>query len=191
MVLIKNIPELHDLTEQFADFEQQIITLSSKIGLFLPDLYSDHIAVRCNHIKTAERWRQGFAQCSTLLSEKVFNGRPIYLFQLNTPLTLAGLQVDCIELPYPKANRHYAQESWEHIEFVVPAEEGQFHQVALSLISDEGLTRQGIKITCANAKKVAGQLPNPTVEITDGIVTIKFHPYSIQQVIQSESCHVS
>lgn len=186
MVLIKNIPELYDLTEQFADFEHKIISLSTKMGLFLPDFYSDHVAIRCNQMETAERWRKGFAQCGTLLSEKVFNGRPICLFKLHTPLEIAGLRIDCVELPYPKANRSYPQDGWEHIELVVSATEEDFHQKVLSLISDDGLMMQGIKITCSNAKAVEGQLPNPTVEITDGIVTIKFHPYSIEQVIQSE-----
>jgi len=29
-------------------------------------------------------------------------------------------------------------------------------------------------------------LPNPTLAITDGTVTIKFHPYSIRDVVASE-----
>ena len=186
MLLIKNIPELYDLVESFNDFEQQIISLSTNMGLFLQDFYADHVAIRCNQIETAERWRQGLTKCGTLLSEKVFNGRPVCLFKLNKPLAIAGLKIDCVEMPYPKLNGRYPQESWEHIELVVPAAEHEFHQKALSFISDEGLTMKGVKIKCVNAKKVAGQLPNPTVEITDGIVTIKFHPYSIQRVIRSE-----
>lgn len=30
------------------------------------------------------------------------------------------------------------------------------------------------------------RLPNPTLAITDGTVTIKFHPYSIRDIVASE-----
>ncbi len=30
------------------------------------------------------------------------------------------------------------------------------------------------------------RLPNPTLAVTDGSVTVKFHPWSIEQIVASE-----
>lgn len=185
MLLIENIAELEDLSEQLIAFEERIVDLADRVGLSLNDFHCDHISVRCNHISTAERWRKGFMKCGLLLSEKEVNGRPICLFDLNRPIIVVAKQVDCIELPYPGA-KVYPHEGWEHIELVVPGEVETFHQNALALLSDKGLTTPGIEIKCSNPKAEGEKLNNPTLAVSNGVVTIKLHPYSIRKIIAGE-----
>lgn len=185
MVFIKNIAELVDLSEQITTFEARIINLADKVDLSLNDFHCDHISVRCHLLATAERWRQGFMKCGDLLSDKEINGRPICLFSLKQPLLVVGKEIDCVELPYP-GKTIYANEEWEHIELVIPCEANVLHQRALALLSDRGLMRPDVKVKCSNPKGDKETLLNPTLAITDGIVTIKFHPYSIREVIASE-----
>jgi predicted metalloenzyme YecM len=185
MVLLENCVELTDLLQQLDGFERKIYALADKIGLSLANLECDHISLRCHQTDTADRWRRGLMRSGTLLSENEINGRPICLFELEQPIKLFGKLIDCIELPYP-GNKFYPLEGWEHIELVLPGSEASLHQRALALLSDAGLAATGIKIKCSNPKGEGERLANPTLAVTDGEVTIKFHPYSIRAVIASE-----
>ncbi|EMH5957223.1 VOC family protein [Proteus mirabilis] len=53
-------------------------------------------------------------------------------------------------------DKKYQYQGWEHIEQVI------------------------------NVAPEKERLPNPTVAITDGIVTIKYHPYSLLKIVESE-----
>jgi predicted metalloenzyme YecM len=35
--------------------------------------------------------------------------------------------------------------------------------------------------------RVEERLPNPTLAVTDGSVTVKFHPWTIEQIVASEA----
>lgn len=110
--------ELIDLDADLLRFEQALQTFSQRLGLSLRDLEADHIAVRCHQDATAARWKQGLQQIATLFSENIINGRPICLFKLHQPITVAGWQLDIIELPWPGEKR-YRHEGWEHVEIVL------------------------------------------------------------------------
>ncbi len=56
----------------------------------------------------------------------------------------------------------------------------------LALISDEGVSRQGISVKTRAQKGEHERLPNPTLAVTDGKTTIKFHPWSIEEIVASE-----
>lgn len=60
------------------------------------------------------------------------------------------------------------------------------HARALSYLADEALLAPGIKLKQSSPKGEGERLPNPTLAITDGTVTIKFHPYSIRDIVASE-----
>lgn len=185
MSILSSIKELEDLSLGLSLFEQNILTLANQVELTLTDLYCDHISVRCNQNTTAERWHHGFSQCARLLSNKPINGRPISLFELNKPLTLAGLTIDCVELPYP-GNKFYRHEGWEHIELVLSCPPAELHARALDRLSDRGLLLKGIELKMSNPPGAGEHLANPTLAVSDGLITIKFHPYSIKEIIASE-----
>ncbi|WP_410751388.1 VOC family protein [Citrobacter sp. U14242] len=179
------VEELHDISADLPHFTQALTSLSTRLGLDVSSLEADHISLRCHQNTTAERWRRGFEQCGALLSENIINGRPICLFKLDEPVCVAHWQFTVIELPWPGEKR-YPHEGWEHIEIVLPGAPETLNTRALALLSDEGLSQPGIFVKTSSPKGERERLPNPTLAVSDGSVTIKFHPWSIEAIVASE-----
>ncbi|WP_316383189.1 VOC family protein [Enterobacter mori] len=182
----QTIDELHDISADLPRFTQAFTELATRLGLDIAPLEADHISLRCHQNATAERWRRGFEQCGELLSENMINGRPICLFKLHEPVRVAHWQFTVIELPWPGEKR-YPHEGWEHIEIVLPGEPETLNARALALLSDEGLSQPGIYVKTSSPKGERERLPNPTLAVTDGQVTVKFHPWTIEQIVASEA----
>ncbi|MBG5918195.1 MULTISPECIES: VOC family protein [Providencia] len=175
--------ELHDLWNALPEFEQKLAKVAAELSLSLTDYQIDHISVRCHHIETAQRWQTGLLKCAQLLSENEINGRPICLFELNRPLVIAAQEVSVVELPFPKDKR-YAQESWEHIELVMNVAPEQLESAALALLPQP--LPEGYSVKMSQPKGQSESLPNPTLAVTNGEITVKYHPYTLKQVIESE-----
>lgn len=185
MTPLQAITELDDLALDLPRFERALSRFAAKLQLDLSLFGADHISVRCHQNATADRWRQGLMRCASLLSESVINGRPICLFDLHRPLNVGPWQIDCVELPYPGEKR-YPHEGWEHVELVLRGDPATLHARALSHLADDALLAPGIKLKQSSPRGEGERLPNPTLAITDGSVTIKFHPYSIREIVASE-----
>lgn len=181
----QDIDELGDLTDDLQRFSRQLSELAERIGLDLQPLNADHISLRCHQNSTAERWRAGFEQCGELYSESEVNGRPICLFKLQQPVCVAGWEFTLIELPWPGEKR-YPHEGWEHVEIVLPGPAESLNQRALALLSDDGLLQKGITVKTSAPVVEGERLPNTTFAITDGSVTLKFHPWSLEEIVESE-----
>nr|WP_279233911.1 VOC family protein [Pantoea sp. MQR6] len=179
-------PQLDDLKADLVRFEKSLESFSERLGLSLGDLESDHIAVRCHQNATAERWKQGFLQIGCQFSEAMINGRPICLFKLHQPIQVAGWQLDVIELPWPGEKR-YRHEGWEHVEIVLRGEPETLGMRAMALLSDDALTQPGISFKTSSPKGENERLPNPTLAVTDGQTTIKFHPWRLEEIVASEA----
>ncbi|MBP2167076.1 putative metalloenzyme YecM [Erwinia toletana] len=185
MTTWKCVEELNDLASDLPRFEQALSSLAQTLGLSLTDLVADHIAVRCHQNTTAERWKQGLSQVGELFSQNMINGRPICLFALAQPLQVGPWQISVVELPWP-GQTLYRHEGWEHVEIVLRGEVETLGARALALFSDEGLARREISIKTSSPKGEHERLPNPTLAVTDGNITIKFHPWSLQEIVASE-----
>lgn len=185
MTTFPAIAELNDLALDLPRFEQALNQFAEKLHLDLSQFSADHISVRCHQNTTAERWRQGLQQCGSLLSEATINGRSIYLFALQQPLQVGPWLIDCVELPYP-GDKRYPHEGWEHVELVLGGDPASLYARALSHLPDEALLAPGITLKQSSPRGEGERLPNPTLAITDGSVTIKFHPYSIREIVASE-----
>ncbi|AUX72949.1 VOC family protein [Erwinia pyrifoliae] len=183
---IKHVPELADILADLPRFTNAIHHLAQRLGLDLLPLEVDHIALRCHQNATAERWQQGLLRCATLFSQKDIAGRPVALFELATPLDVGPWSISVVELPWP-GQRLYRHEGWEHVEVVLRGEASTLGTRALALMADEGLTQQGISIKTSAPKGDGEKLPNPTLAVTDGQVTIKFHPWSLKEIVASEN----
>lgn len=181
----QNIEELQDISADLRRFTDDLHQLVTRLGLNTADLNADHISLRCHQNATAERWRRGFEQCGELLSETVINGRPICLFRLSAPVQVAHWEFTIVELPWPGEKR-YPREGWEHIEIVLPGAPETLNARALALLCDEGLSQPGIVVKTSSPKGDRERLPNPTLAVTDGNVTVKFHPWSIEDIVASE-----
>lgn len=181
----QSIEELKDIAADLPRFTDALTGLATRLGLDITPLTADHISLRCHQNATAERWRKGLLQCGTLLSENIINGRPICLFKLAEPIHVAHWQFSVVELPWPGEKR-YPHEGWEHIEIVLPGDPATLNARAVALLSDEGLCQKGIAVKTSSPKGERERLPNPTLAVTDGTVTIKFHPWSIEDIVASE-----
>lgn len=185
MTPINAVPELNDLVADLPRFTELLSAFAQKLQLELADFYADHISVRCHQNTTADRWRKGFEQCGELLNETEINGRPICLFDLAQPLKVGPWEIDLIELPYP-GDKRYPHEGWEHVELVLSGGAEGFYPRALAALADEALVAPGIKLKQSAPKGENERLANPTLAITDGTITIKFHPYSLREIVASE-----
>ncbi|TCW17516.1 hypothetical protein EDF73_101158 [Raoultella sp. BIGb0138] len=181
----QQIDELDDISADLPRFSAALNGLANRLGLDIAPLAADHISLRCHQNTTAERWRRGFERCGTLLSENTINGRPICLFKLDEPICVAHWRFQVVELPWPGEKR-YPHEGWEHVEIVLPGEPDSLNARALALLSDDGLSQPGIFVKTSSPKGERERLPNPTLAVTDGSVTVKFHPWSIEQIVASE-----
>ncbi|WP_075182027.1 VOC family protein [Pantoea sp. 1.19] len=178
--------ELSDLSVDFSRFHRALEAFAADLGLKLSELEIDHVAVRCHQNTTAERWKRGLGRIADCLSENEINGRPICLFRLHQPLTLAGQSVAVVELPWP-GQTLYRHEGWEHIEVVLRGDPQTLNQRAMALLSDSGLLQPRIAIKCSSPRGEKERLPNPTLAVTNGEITIKFHPWSITEIVASEA----
>lgn len=177
--------ELDDLKTDLGRFEESLQIFSQRLGLSLKDLDVDHVAVRCHQDTTAMRWQQGLRQIGTEFSAAIINGRQICLFKLHDPLFVAGRQIDVVELPWPGEKR-YRHEGWEHIEVVLPGDHQTLGMRAMALLSDDALTQPGISFKTSSPQGENERLPNPTLAVTDGQTTIKFHPWRLEEIVASE-----
>ncbi|MFC3395797.1 VOC family protein [Brenneria rubrifaciens] len=173
------------LTLDLARFEQEVITLAADLQLDLSLFRADHLSLRCHQNTTAERWKAELSGIGTLFSENRINGRNICLFILDSAISVGPWEIECIELPWP-GKKYYRHEGWEHVELVLPGDPETLHQRALACLSDEALRMPGIKLKFISPQGEKDRLPNPTLALTNGNVTIKFHPYDIRDIVASE-----
>ncbi|MGL4269375.1 MAG: VOC family protein [Plesiomonas sp.] len=187
------INELTDLSDSLTDFANEITLFAQQLGISVEDYQADHIAVRCNSMATADRWRNGFLRIADLLSEKQINGRPICLFSLHEPLQVGPWQIDCIELPYP-GNKPYSREGWEHLELVVPSAaqtiselESAVKNTLSSLVAVMAEpASHGVRYKTSSPQAEDEQLANPTLAFSRDHLTLKIHPLSIRTVIENK-----
>lgn len=180
------VPQLADLLDDLASFQQHLAGLAMRLGLSLTDYQIDHIALRCHREDTARRWFDGWKQCARCLKKNDVNGRAIALFALPSPIDLGALRIDCVELPWP-GQRRYPHEGWEHIEIVLPGPPATLARRALALLSDSALAAPDISVKHSAPAATGERLPNPTLAVTDGRVTIKFHPHSLRDILSDEA----
>ncbi|MEZ3498931.1 VOC family protein [Pantoea sp. KPR_PJ] len=180
-------PELQDLECDLARFATSLQLFAERLGLNLSTHEVDHIAVRCHQNTTAERWQQGLAKIGTQFSQAMINGRPVCLFKLHQPLRLNGVALDVVELPWPGEKR-YPHEGFEHVEIVLRGAPETLGVRAMALLSDEALTQPGLSFKTSSPQGENERLPNPTLAVTDGQTTIKFHPWRLEEIVASERC---
>ncbi|CNH95406.1 VOC family protein [Yersinia pekkanenii] len=180
---LKDIAELQDLLADLPCFEHKLVILAAKLNLDLTQFSADHISLRCHQIETAQRWHRGLLHGGDLMSETQINGRSICLFDLVQPLSVGPWQIDCVELPYP-GRTYYPHQGWEHIELVLPGDPQTLRQRARALLPDT--LPKGISEKFSSPQGQHERLANPTLAVSDGEVTIKFHPYTLRQIVASE-----
>ncbi len=171
--LVAELPVFAGKLQQFAD----------DLQLDLRAYKADHISLRTHDTALAEYWVAGLCQCATVLSDNHINGRPVYLFLLHQPLVLLHWQIPVIELPFPKG-KQYAHQGWEHVELVLPGEPATLTERAAALLPS--LLPSGVIMKESHPRGENERLPNPTLAVSRDNITIKFHPFTLQEIVESE-----
>ena len=183
MALFSSIPQLKDLFNELPLFEEKMIQLANTLNIDLSCYPTDHISLRCHELVLAEQWREGLNQCGTCISANEINGRSIYLFKLDIPLIVLNQPVFIVELPFP-THKTYLYQGWEHIEQVISIKPDLLINTVRSLLPNP--LPETLKLKISEPKGDKERLPNPTVAVTNGQVTLKYHPYSLQKIVESE-----
>lgn len=175
-------------------FMHKIQSLSEVLHINLQPFQADHIALRINDAELAKLAHLEWQKEAKVISNAQINGRPIIVLLFERPLQCAGWQVECLELPYPAEGKVYPEQSWEHVEFVIPSMaqtaqeylqdlEQQFPEMAANW---QGLASQGVKVKLSSPKGEGERLNNPTVAFKFEGVCIKLHPHSLKKIVESE-----
>ena len=175
-------------------FMHKIQSLSEILHIDLTSNQADHIALRINDSELAKLAHQEWQKEGQVISNAQINGRPIIVIAFDQALSWQHWDIECLELPYPAEGKHYPEQSWEHVEFVVPSNadtadeylqdlKGHFPKLAEHW--DE-LAEKGVKVKLSSPKGEGERLNNPTVAFKYKGVCIKLHPHSLKQIVASE-----
>ncbi|MGD8174011.1 VOC family protein [Vibrio sp. TRT 21S02] len=179
---------------KLTDFMHKIQDLSEILHINLADFQADHIALRINDVELAKLAHMEWLKQANELSNAQINGRPIIVMAFNQPLETDFGPIECLELPYPAPGKQYPEQSWEHVEFVIPSTaltaeaylediKAHFPKLAENWVR---LSEQGVKIKLSSPKGEGERLNNPTVAFKWQGVCIKLHPHSLKAIVASE-----
>ncbi|MCR9423158.1 VOC family protein [Vibrio sp. RM-69-4] len=182
------------LKQNLDKFMHKIQELTKILHIDLSTNQADHIALRINDRKLASLAHAAWLEEGREISSAQINGRPIIVIEFSVPLSAYGWSIECLELPYPAEGKIYPEQSWEHVEFVVPSEA----QTAQAYLQDilsvyprlkecwTTLDTQGVQVKLSSPKGEGERLHNPTVAFKWQGVCIKLHPHSLKEIVKSE-----
>lgn len=180
-----------NLVDAWPSFSDSITDFISELGLTQLLLACDHVALRVNDAESAKHLSQDFERVGNVISNNIINGRPILIFELNAPLIIGDMSIDCVELPYP-GEKAYPVEGWEHIELVLPCQVKNCDELRDELFKlapqlESSITNNAdIKVKMSSPQGEHERLANPTIAFKKSNICIKVHPHGIKDVIASE-----
>ena len=130
----------------------------------------DHLCYRTNSLDHYQSICQQMTNFSQLLIESPVKGRMISTFKLSTPIEYHGRSIDLVEVPAPKPGKTTV-EGFEHIEVVTSQS-----------FSDLKNKYSYLKMDLGGLEKDFNQ----ELEIEFQNCAVKFHHYSLEQVIELE-----
>lgn len=183
------------MKQKLPSFIESIQQLIDLLCLDMTPYQLDHIALRINELELAQLAHQAWLSEGEEISNTQINGRPIIVVAFNQPLQAGQWTIECLELPYPAQGKHYPEQSWEHVEFVVPSTA----QTADEYLQDvkqlfpklaenwHQLAAQNVKVKLSSPKGEGERLNNPTIAFKWRGVCIKLHPHCLKTIIESEA----
>ena len=130
----------------------------------------DHICYRTSSKKSYESFKQNISEIGELLIESIVGGRPIATYKLAQPIIFKEYVIDLVEVPAPKVGKE-TKDGFEHIEFVITEDFDHYMQ-----------RHEWISFKTKGSHK----LFNPEIAFEMGEMSIKFHHYSLESVINVE-----
>ncbi len=183
------------MKQKLPSFINNIQQLIDLLCLDMEPYQLDHIALRINELELAQLEHQAWLSEGEEISNTQINGRPIIVVAFNQALQAGKWTIECLELPYPAQGKHYPEQSWEHVEFVVPSTA----QTADEYLQDvkqlfpklaenwHKLEAKNVKVKLSSPKGEGERLNNPTIAFKWQGVCIKLHPHCLKTIIESEA----
>lgn len=180
----------NDLHPRLSDFAEKAINFAEKSGLYVDDLEIDHLGMRFRRKEDAEFLRQALQGRSELISDAIVNGRRITNHRLDfeNSIWFGDRSISCIEIPDPAENHDFPSDGPEHVEFVIDCNAASVEE--MYEVFSQRYPNFGGEVNMGMPAVDGEQLPNPTIVIknpNDQMCTIKFHPHSIIDIVNSGS----
>ncbi|MGL4379744.1 MAG: VOC family protein [Vibrio sp.] len=183
------------LLEKLGLFMAKIEQLLDLLGLDLREHQLDHIALRINDPALAQAAHLAWLDYGQQISCAQINGRPIIVIRFHQPLSVSHWQIECLELPYPGLGKTYPVQSWEHVEFVIPASSSSAAEFCIELQQRypalaakwDDLRELGIQVKLSSPQGEGERLANPTLAFQWQGVCVKLHPHALASIVASEA----
>jgi predicted metalloenzyme YecM len=180
--------------EAFRRFQEKAESLLSQYDIDVTDKEIDHLCMRFDKKEIVDELVNHLVleKGAYIISKKKIAGRDIFILKLAEPIKFLGHDVYFLELPYPKVGHAFAN-GWEHFEVVLESDastpdemleifHSNFPHVNLSELLDQKVITIGAPIVDEGK-----QAPNPDVTIRGDGLVIKFHPASIEKIVEAEN----
>lgn len=151
-------------------FVNEILEKLRKTGLDIDDFEIDHLCYRVENIQQYNKMKKEMMKFTKAYSEKIHHGRHFSHFILKKPLKIGTYEINVLELPSPKPDRHF-KKGLEHLEMVVGSKFNEFVKKNSALWSgrdDSGPFNQPVFITFENG------------------ISVKFHQFALVDVLKME-----
>ncbi len=161
---------LFTITRNPDSFLDQIFSGLADHRIEVTNFELDHICYRTSNLEQYDLIKTKLLEIADLLVESDINGRPIATYKLREPIVYKDRKIYCIEVPAPKSGSPY-RAGFEHVEFVIKESFEDFKKRYPNVVFDE----KGSK------KKV-----NPDIRLGLGLLSVKFHHQTLEEVIAIE-----
>ena len=175
-------------------FLSAVVERVASKGIDVGGCTADHVCWRCETLGEYQAVCADLAaHGAQLLVEGMIGGRPISTYQLREPLRVetgaaaGAFEVECVEVPCPKAGRFYAS-GLEHAEFVVGGAGAGV--VGTAALEEFRARHPGV----AFDERALGKHVNPDLglalgEFSGAPVSCKFHHRPLSEVVEYELAH--
>lgn len=162
---------IEDTIGDYQIFFSDVLARLAGLSIEVKGMPISHVCYRVATDKEYEKIREQIKAFCRAYTENDFNGRPVSMLLLKTPLVLLpGYSTSLIELPAPKPSRPYPT-GLEHVGFVVSKKFSEFQERYRGVITgqkDWGPYCQPLYVTFGNG------------------ATAKFYERSLEEVVKLE-----
>ena len=159
--------EIEEVIGDWKEFLLKIFSNLEKAGFDLDEFEElDHIAYRTERLEDYKKMKEKLTMFSKVYSDKVFNGRPILICLLKSPLFFRNFSIEGLEVLAPKENNKH-KEGLEHAEFVIKIPLADFMKK---------YERVDFNLNAYNREE------NPELIVEFGDCAVKFHEQSLLEV---------
>ena len=185
------------LSQIFQDtsvFEEKIHTFITAIGIQekLLQFQIDHLAI---HVKTDEDGMdlmRSFSHIGKTVSDSDVNGRKVCVFHLLHSVLFLGQNVEFVELLFPKSDQCFESSNWDHVEFVIPRQAGNYtyEDTIMYRLGKEKIDfiknnyTYNVSVPMINGRTNDANI-SVSIKNTDGSL-IKLHPTALSHVLIME-----